>query len=152
MRRNKHWICLILLTVALAIASCNRKTIYHHYEHTPVSGWEKNDTLQFNIPAAKERAVAQREVELRVTGAYPFYDGGETETSPKGLVPIRTGDKLDFVCDFYGADGSYQSSHKLDSSLTVAGELTLENLSVTNNVIPSYRFTDIYGNHYWITF
>jgi gliding motility-associated lipoprotein GldH len=72
MRRNKHWICLILLTVALAIASCNRKTIYHHYEHTPVSGWEKNDTLQFNIPAAKERAVAQREVELRVTGAYPF--------------------------------------------------------------------------------
>ena len=87
-----------------------------------------------------------------VTGAYPFYQNGETETSPKGLLPIQDGDELVFVCDHYGYDNTFQSSHTLGSSLTVSGELTLENLSVTNNIIPSYRFTDIYGNHYWLTF
>ena len=87
-----------------------------------------------------------------ITGAYPYYAGGETETSPKGLVPLRRGDRLEFVCDYYGYDNSFQATHKLDSSLTVTDELVLENLSVTNNVIPSYRFTDIYGNHYWLRF
>ena len=87
-----------------------------------------------------------------VTGAYPYYRNGETETSPKGLVPVQTGDKLVFVCDHYGYDGAYQSSNTLGTELTVTGELTLENLRVENNIIPSYRFTDIYGNHYWITF
>ena len=63
--------CLFALTVALAIAGCNRKTIYHHYEHTPVAGWEKSDTLTFTVKA-KERAVVQRDVELRISGDYPF--------------------------------------------------------------------------------
>ena len=87
-----------------------------------------------------------------VSGAYPYYQSGETETSPKGLIPILDGDELVFVCDHYGYDNTYQGSYTLGTSLTVSGELTLENLDVTNNVIPSYRFTDIYGNHYWITF
>lgn len=63
--------CLFALTVALAIAGCNRKTIYHHYEHAPVAGWEKSDTLTFTVKA-KERAVVQRDVELRISGDYPF--------------------------------------------------------------------------------
>ena len=63
---------LILFTVALALASCNRKTLYHHYEQTPLGGWEKNDTLLFCVPAAQQRAVVQRAVELRISGAYPF--------------------------------------------------------------------------------
>lgn len=61
------------LTVALILASCNRKTtIYHHYEHTSLEGWEKNDTLQFSVHAATQRAVVRREVELRITNDYPF--------------------------------------------------------------------------------
>ena len=87
-----------------------------------------------------------------VTGAYPFYENAETETSPKGLIPVQDGDELVFVCDHYGYDNSYHGSRLLGTSLTVSGELVLENRSLENNVIPSYRFTDIYGNHYWITF
>jgi hypothetical protein len=71
---------------------------------------------------------------------------------PERFVTAKPGDRLEFVCDYYGYDNSFQATHKLDSSLTVTGELVLENLSVTNNVIPSYRFTDIYGNHYWLRF
>ena len=62
-----------MITVALAItAGCNRKTIYHQYEHTPLAGWEKNDTLVYQLPPAEERAVVQRDVELRVSVDYPF--------------------------------------------------------------------------------
>ena len=87
-----------------------------------------------------------------VTGAYPFYDNGETETAPKGLVPLLDGDRLEFVCDYYGYDGSYRSSHVLGTGLTVSGELTLENLRFENELLPSFRFTDVYGNHYWLAF
>ena len=88
-----------------------------------------------------------------VTGAYPFYENGETETSPKGLLPILAGDRLEFVCDYYGYDGSYQASYKLGTGFTVTDNaLELVNLPVTNQLVPSYRFTDIYGNHYWISF
>ena len=78
---------LIVLTVALAFAGCNRKTIYHHYEHTPVAGWEKNDTLTFTVKA-KERAVVQRDVELRISGEYPFQRLNlviEQTTYPAGI-------------------------------------------------------------------
>jgi hypothetical protein len=87
-----------------------------------------------------------------VTGAYPFYEMGETETAPKGLVPIQNGDKLQFTCDYYGYDGSYKSSYVLGTGFTVSGPLTLVNLPVTNELNPSYRITDIYGNHYWLAF
>ena len=87
-----------------------------------------------------------------VTGAYPFYEKGETETAPKGLIPIQYGDKLIFVCDYYGYDGSYQSSHLLNSGFTVTSPLVLSNTYLTNKYIPSYRITDLYGNHYWLAF
>ena len=61
-----------LLAVALALAGCNRKTIYHHYEHVPLAGWAKNDTLCFSVSPVSERAVAQRDVELRTSGDFPF--------------------------------------------------------------------------------
>ena len=60
------------LTVALILVSCNRKVIYHHYEHTSLAGWEKDDTLRFSVHAAEQRAVVRREIELRITDAYPF--------------------------------------------------------------------------------
>ena len=87
-----------------------------------------------------------------VTGAYPFYEKGETETAPKGLIPIQYGDKLIFVCDYYGYDGSYQSSHLLNSGFTVTSPLILSNTYLTNKCVPSYRITDLFGNHFWLSF
>jgi len=58
--------------VALVLAGCNQDTIFHHYEHTPLSGWERNDTLQFLIPTSSQRAVVKRDVEIRMAGDYPF--------------------------------------------------------------------------------
>ncbi len=72
MRRSSLRTLVFITTVALVTASCNRKTIYHHYEHTSVDGWGKDDTLYFTLPPSKQRAVVQRDVELRISGNYPF--------------------------------------------------------------------------------
>ena len=88
-----------------------------------------------------------------VTGAYPLYENGETETAPKGLVPILPGDTLEFLCDYYSYDNSYESSYTLGTGFVVDGALELENLTLeADNLVVSCRLTDIYGNHYWLSF
>lgn len=72
--RNRPWhlAAASMITVALALAGCNRKTLYHHYEHTPLAGWEKSDTLYFSVKPNTSRTTIRRDVELRITSAYPF--------------------------------------------------------------------------------
>ena len=72
MRRNKCWICLgIMLAVTIGMASCDRKTIYYHYEHAPIAGWEKNDTLCFDVPPVSAGSYRE-ELGLRIDTDYPF--------------------------------------------------------------------------------
>ena len=72
-RRSNKWLRLTAwLTVALVAAGCNRKTVYHHYEHTPLAGWEKADTLHFEVRRMVQRATVQRDIELRTADTYPF--------------------------------------------------------------------------------
>ena len=51
---RKRNILMLMITVALALAGCNRKTIYSHYEHTPIGGWEKVDHLSFTLSPVPE--------------------------------------------------------------------------------------------------
>ena len=87
-----------------------------------------------------------------VTGAYPLYAQGETDTAAKGDVAIAEGDSIEFLCDYYGYDGSYSASYTLGSALTVgSGPMELNNMDIdADNVSVTYRLTDIYGNHYWV--
>lgn len=56
----------------MIITSCNRNKIYDHYNHTPIAGWEKNDTLIFDIPPIIDAGVYQETIGLRINDAYPF--------------------------------------------------------------------------------
>ena len=97
---------LILLTVALALASCNRKTIYSHYEHTPLDGWEKNDTLVFSVPPVKYDGVYREMIGLRTSSAYPFMGLTlvvEQEVWPSGLTRSDT-----LWCRLVDSDGNIQ--------------------------------------------
>ena len=69
-KRNKF--AIILFTVALVFSSCNRKTIYSHYESIPFSGWEKSDTLSFCITPITHDCTYSEEIGLRINSAYPF--------------------------------------------------------------------------------
>ena len=63
---------MLLLTVALTLVSCNRKTIYSHYEHTSIDGWEQTDTLTFIVSPVAKTGTYIEEVGLRINDAYPF--------------------------------------------------------------------------------
>lgn len=62
----------MLLLFALAMASCNRGVVYSHYEHAPASGWEKNDTLFFEVPPVKEAGVYEEVLGMRILSDFPF--------------------------------------------------------------------------------
>ncbi|SFC88308.1 clostripain-related cysteine peptidase [Butyrivibrio sp. YAB3001] len=88
-----------------------------------------------------------------VAGACYDYVEGETETIAKNLTELNSGDTIDFVCDYYGYDKSYQDSYYIGNQITVDKEMdkmVINNLPVGNGkVLETYCFTDIYGQKYW---
>ena len=84
-----------------------------------------------------------------VAGARIVY-GDETDTVMKGLIDIKPGDTLDFLCDYYSYDGEYLDSYMLGNRMTVEGELTITNVSIAQEkALSTFRLTDIYGAEYW---
>lgn len=70
----RHRIALftLLLLTAGVCAGCMDGTVYHHYEHIPVAGWEKTDTIMFSVPPIDEDGLYNIRLGLRTTGQYPF--------------------------------------------------------------------------------
>lgn len=122
------------------------------YYHLDTSG----DTITGKVPALLNGERVNIMVILdkntgkgRVAGAAPVYSDSVTETEFRGLIEIKDGDKIDFLCDYYGYDGSYKDSYYLSEQMTVNGEITVSDTYLTNNYIGMYKFTDIYGQDYW---
>lgn len=87
-----------------------------------------------------------------IAGARTSYSDGETQTIPKSLTELQVGDTLDFLCDYYGYDGSYQDSYYLGEQMTVEEEMNISNVYIDERAITAtYRFTDLYNQHYWTT-
>lgn len=87
-----------------------------------------------------------------IAGARADYDQAETETVAKSLTELQPGDRLDFLCDYYGYDGSYQDSYFLGEPMTVEENMTISNVDVGADAVrATYRFTDLYNQHYWTT-
>ncbi|MBD5159683.1 MAG: peptidase C11 [Ruminococcus sp.] len=85
-----------------------------------------------------------------IAGASTDYVDSETDTVPKNIIEINTGDTLDFLCDFYSYDGSYQDSYYLGETMTVPENITISNVDVGDGEVKlMYRFTDIYNQEYW---
>ena len=86
-----------------------------------------------------------------IAGARYDYRNGETDAIAKELTELKQGDKIDFLCDYYGYDGSFKDSYMLGEQYTVAGTPTVSDvyLPTGTKVSAVYRFTDIYGQHYW---
>ena len=84
-----------------------------------------------------------------VSGVQTVYHEGETETIAKNLTGLESGDTLEFLCDYYSYSGEYQDSYLLGDPLTVEGELTVSDVPLEGSVQATYRFTDLYNQHYW---
>ena len=85
-----------------------------------------------------------------VAGAQRVYDDSETETVAKGLVALNRGDKIDFLCDYYGEDGTYQASYYLGKQMLFDGEFEVGYIDLGNAECDvAYCLTDIYSNEFW---
>lgn len=86
-----------------------------------------------------------------VLGAQIKYDAEkETENLAKGLIDIKAGDKIDFLCDYYTYSGKYIDTYYLGEQYTATGSWKIENLSLGNvKYKMTYCITDIYNNKFW---
>ncbi len=85
-----------------------------------------------------------------IAGARYDYRDGETETIAKALTELQVGDQIDFLCDYYGYDGSYQDSYYLSETMTVTENMMISNVYIdAARASAVYRFTDIYNQTYW---
>lgn len=66
-----YWVS-VAFVAALLCSACESEVVYDHYNHTPLVGWEKNDTLLFDIPAVKESGRYRMELGLRTNTSFPF--------------------------------------------------------------------------------
>lgn len=58
--------------MVLMLTACDDKTVFHEYEQTSASGWEKNDVLSFTVPPIQETGNYTEEVGMRINGTFPF--------------------------------------------------------------------------------
>ena len=57
---------------ALSMAACDDKRVYDNFVHTPLSGWERNDTVTFCVPAMEEEGTYGLFLNMRTSNSFPF--------------------------------------------------------------------------------
>lgn len=60
------------MAALLAMTGCSRQTIYSHYEPIVPEGWERNDSICFDIPIIIEEGDYSQTIGLRTDNAYPY--------------------------------------------------------------------------------
>ena len=66
---RKRLVFVFMAAVLVMLAACNRRLVYDKYVSTPVVGWEKNDTLSFEVSPVDSAASYQSYLGLRITDA-----------------------------------------------------------------------------------
>jgi len=62
---------MLAATVA-AMSACDSNVVFDRYEHTPLAGWEKNDTLFYQLPPLATSGRYREEIGLRTNEDFPF--------------------------------------------------------------------------------
>lgn len=95
---------LLMICTAVALAACTPNKVYDHYDHTPIWGWERNDTLVFNVPPVDAAGKYVSRMGMRINGAYPFM--GLTVIVEQTVMPSRRTVVDTITCDLINADGT----------------------------------------------
>lgn len=62
----------VFLFLLLLFISCYENSVYNAFQNISLSGWEKNDTLVYEIPKLKNSGNYQLGVSLRINNNFPF--------------------------------------------------------------------------------
>ena len=84
---------MIAAIAICALASCNGRRVYDKYANTPISGWEKNDTLSFEVQPLADGGTYEVSLGLRINDSYPFTGLTlivEQHVFPSGTVQTDT--------------------------------------------------------------
>ncbi len=117
---------------------------------------DENDTILGRVPAMLNGERVNIILEFVndnpgvVLGAQYDYNATQTDTVMKGLVSIVKGDKIDFLCDYYNYDGTFNDSYYLGEQMTATETWEVGDAAIGDvNWQMSYRITDVYGGQYW---
>ncbi len=135
----------------------NGQVVAYYYDKTVDDG--KHYTISGHIPALLNDERVNLLVQFtdenpkgEIIGAQPVYEDMEDDMQlvAKNTVDIEDGDTIDFICDYYGYDGSFQDAYMLGERLVVDGKLTISDLILDEATLKStYEITDIYNQtHY----
>ena len=69
--RNKPFVTVVLLTL-IALCGCQRQIVYHQFRHIYEPGWDKTDTLHFDVRPQSGDGVYSLDAQLRTDKDYPF--------------------------------------------------------------------------------
>lgn len=94
----------MILLMAWGMISCNKDVAYSHYEHTPISGWEKNDTLIFQIPPIAESGTYEEILGVRIQSNYPFLR--LALVIDQTVFPKADHSHMDYICNLIDHDGT----------------------------------------------
>lgn len=127
------------------------------YYHTSTVDDGENYTISGYVPVRYNGERA--ELLLSFTNEFPYgyiagirmvYKEEETETVAKNDLALEAGDTLEFLCDYYSYDGEYLDSYLLGDPIVVGDSpLEISNVPLEGKTKATYRFTDIYQQHYW---
>ena len=168
----------LLAPQELTWLTINGQFVAYYHEYTTGSGYDRVDTGYVPVLLNGDRAELlisfDSEGRGSVVGARSVYADGESNAVAKSyaapgesvnlkdpsayageetgeICALRDGDTLEFLCDYYGYDGSYLDSYALgEKPMLVEGELKVYDAYLpTGGVLMTYRFTDQYQQHYW---
>lgn len=84
-----------------------------------------------------------------IAGALPDYEENITETIARGLTELNVGDTLDFVCNYYKYDMSFDDQYLLGEQMTVTDNMVISDVHTGKEGLIAYKFTDLYNQSYW---
>ena len=84
---------------------------------------------------------------IEIVGATFDNDSGLVS---KSVVSLNKGDVIEFVCDYYNYDGTFQDNYILNDPITIVDQLYLADVYINNqDYVASYQIKDIYQQTYW---
>ena len=136
------------LPTALMLASHGVEVIGTDYNKDLV------DTLNAGKTTFKEEGLDELFAQAVAKGIPAVGDIGNDDTADWAKAaeePFwKVGDTIDFIADFYSYSGSYEDSYKIGDPMTVTENMVVSDVLIEDgNLRQSFRFTDLYQQHYW---
>jgi hypothetical protein len=82
-----------------------------------------------------------------------YSQQGNLDISGKTALDLQKGDQIQFICDLYEYDGTFQDKYLMGTPITIeesVAELVVSNTTINQNgSVVTYVFTDIYGAEHW---